>query len=828
MKLIIGSIIVLLILAGCNDMQTLSSPKVTVENSPSQTKELHYPVSVILKVDRDSGYWATNTMNFNRFSAGTVAIYITNDTTLYYYGKDDYNTGPLNKIVFTFDYSPPKISFDFGPTNDLYTNRNFSIQMKVSREYGYVSMNGMAFELLSPSNTFFRWIGDDTMLRYYTSDGFNVSTTNEIRYTFYHRSISVTSGPKNTITTNKPFTITLTSSSNFSYYSLDNGSTFRFLPVGSTNIAVNSEMRMQLFSSNLIFNSGIEYIFYQWDTNGPSIGNFSDLYTRHTSTNLSVYIGDYSTIVSSSYKVNSGIYKTFYHSNPFPVLLDPGTNWIQLTATDSLGNSSPIKSNMIVLDTNRPVCSWGLTADVNVLNGTFIFTHDASDNYGLANHSFILRGMVSNAGSGIASWSVTKKLMIGDNTIFAYATDIAGNVSFSNKTIVHYTPRLLKNISPTAFENFGYSVAVADGESLIFVGAPQAYGGKGAVLVYEYDNTNNYKCISVITQTMAGLSDRSGTSIAISSTGDTLAIGAPGASANKGIVYIYHKPGISWSNFCNPKAVISFADAALGDGFGEAIALSPTGNTLVVGSPATALNQGAAYIYLRVSNWTTRNMWNTKLNPTLSASGILFGSAVSTTYDGETVVVSAKGHNNNRGIVYVYERNGVWSNTNTPTAALSDSDNTIGDNLGSSLVISRYGGLIVAGAPGVSLGKGAVYIYKKPGMQWLTTPVESKKLTDTMAAASDKIGSAVAVSGDGKTITVGAEGKGGTGGVYRVRTGDGWVTYEWLNVILPGMDAGDGFGGRVAMSGTSVSAAVSAYLDDNLACSDNGSVYLLK
>src|SRR6266705_2453345 len=88
-----------------------------------------------------------------------------------------------------------------------------------------------------------------------------------------------------------------------------------------------------------------------------------------------------------------------------------------------------------------------------------------------------------------------------------------------------------------------------------------------------------------------GAADEFGFAVALSSDGNTLVVGAPGeASAgaetdnsapSAGAVYVYTRSGAAWSQ----QAYIKASNPGAGDQFGTSVALSSNGNTLAVGAP---------------------------------------------------------------------------------------------------------------------------------------------------------------------------------------------------------------------------------------------------
>jgi hypothetical protein len=125
--------------------------------------------------------------------------------------------------------------------------------------------------------------------------------------------------------------------------------------------------------------------------------------------------------------------------------------------------------------------------------------------------------------------------------------------------------------------------------------------------------------------------------------------------------------------------------------------------------------------------------------------------------DGSTVVAGAFGAaiagNRFQGAAYVFVKPGTGWATTTETAKLTASDGAASDSLGSSVAISGDGSTVVAGANGTS-GQGAVYVFVKPSTGWGST-TETAKLTASDGAAANGLGWSAAISSNGRTVVAG-------------------------------------------------------------------------
>ncbi|HUR96910.1 MAG TPA: FG-GAP-like repeat-containing protein [Pyrinomonadaceae bacterium] len=221
------------------------------------------------------------------------------------------------------------------------------------------------------------------------------------------------------------------------------------------------------------------------------------------------------------------------------------------------------------------------------------------------------------------------------------------------------------------------------------------------------------------------------------------------------------------------------------------------------------------------------------IDPTFSASGKLTASdglagdwlGFSVAISGDTAVVGAPGNfvdgTTSKGFAYVFVRaaNRLW----TQQAKLSAPDGAAGDTFGFSLAIS--GDTTVVGAPRDQIGsnpsQGSAYVFVRNGNSWSA----QEKLTAADGAASDAFGTSLTVSGDTAIIgaTGGDGGVSGQGAAYAfVRSGGIWTQQQKL--FASDGSLGDGFGGSVALSGSTV--VIGSSSDDIGTNPDQGSAYV--
>lgn len=367
----------------------------------------------------------------------------------------------------------------------------------------------------------------------------------------------------------------------------------------------------------------------------------------------------------------------------------------------------------------------------------------------------------------------------------------------------------LKASNTDKSDRFGFSVAIsgdtvvvgAVGEDSNATGvdgdqADNSFKSAGAAYVFVRDG-GRWSQQAYLKAANAGARDLYGWSVAVS--GDTVVVGAPGESSastriddgqnsdaarHSGAAYVFARSGTRWSQ----QAYLKAFNTDKGDQFGGSVAIS--GDTVVVGAlnedstgrwkrttgvdgihaDNSARDSGAAYVFVRNdASWRQQAY----LKASNAGAGDLFGVSVAVT--GDTVVVGAteedsdtSGVDGNQisnaavdsGAAYVFVRNGVRWNQQ---AYLKAFNTHVGDRFGWSVAAS--GKTVIVGAPhesndysDVNTGKangaaddaGAAYVYVRSGADW--NPQSYLKASNI--DAGDLFGGSVALSGD--TVVAGA------------------------------------------------------------------------
>jgi hypothetical protein len=310
---------------------------------------------------------------------------------------------------------------------------------------------------------------------------------------------------------------------------------------------------------------------------------------------------------------------------------------------------------------------------------------------------------------------------------------------------------------------------------------------------------------------------RAGNSVAISRDGNTVAVGAPGDN-RIGAVTIWVKTGSTWAQqgtklVGTGSVLLNAAGNYTGCEQGSSVALSSDGNTLAVGASYDDDFRGAVWIWTRSgTTWTQQ----TKLVAPDSSSGdnSRQGSAIAITDDGNTLVVGASPGPSTGGLAiggaYVWVRSGsTWS---LQGSKLVGSGNTGGSQQGRSVAISNDSNTIAVGGIWDDSLRGAVWIFTKSGTTWAQ---QGSKLVSTGAGdpgANGTQGTAVALSTNGNTLIVGAGDDSST--LVYTRTGTSWSRLGPKQVGT-GAIGSSRQGNSVALSSDSTTLVIGGAGDDN-------------
>jgi hypothetical protein len=389
---------------------------------------------------------------------------------------------------------------------------------------------------------------------------------------------------------------------------------------------------------------------------------------------------------------------------------------------------------------------------VSHAGAAYVFTCDSS---GCSQQSYI---KASNTGAGdIFGYSIA---LSGDGNTLAVAApgegsvatgvngDQSDNSAYQAGAVYIFTrgggtwsqQAYIKASNADRGDEFGLSLALsADGNTLA-VGAPYEKSTATGIGGDQTDNSLQQAGAAYVLVRSSGnwlqqayikaskaVPGHFGTSVALSSDGATLAVGAPydcnilpGGTYGSpyGAAYVFTRSGVDWSQ----QAYVKASNAGTSDRFGWSVSVSGDGNILAVGanseksaatgingdqSDDSASNAGAAYLFSRSGTDWSQQAYVKASN---TDAGDFFGTCIALSADGGALAVAAP-----------YEG-----------SAATGTDGNQGDNSAS--------------------GAGAVYLLTRSGAEWS----QRSYFKASNTGASDQFGCGLAISGDGSALAVGA------------------------------------------------------------------------
>jgi hypothetical protein len=202
-------------------------------------------------------------------------------------------------------------------------------------------------------------------------------------------------------------------------------------------------------------------------------------------------------------------------------------------------------------------------------------------------------------------------------------------------------PKLTGGSEEMGLGDFGYSVALSADGSTALIGAATDGGTApngfvGAAWVYTRTGSTWTPQGPKLTSGTNGEAGEAlgafGSSVALSSDGDTALIGAFGEGHFSGAAWVFSRSGQTWSRPGSKLSGVAENGSAY---FGYSVALSADGNHALVGGPEDAGKAGAAWAFTRAgAGWTQEKITATPPSP---AAGFGFGVALSSS--GATALV---------------------------------------------------------------------------------------------------------------------------------------------------------------------------------------------
>ena len=236
-----------------------------------------------------------------------------------------------------------------------------------------------------------------------------------------------------------------------------------------------------------------------------------------------------------------------------------------------------------------------------------------------------------------------------------------------------------------------------------------------------------------------------GCSVALSADGNTAIVGGPHDNGYAGAGWVYTRNGGAWKQQGSKLVGTGAVGKAVQ---GSSVALSADGNTAIVGGPSYNGMAGAVWVYTRTGGaWKQQG---SKLVGTGVVGPAYYGKSVALSPDGNTAIVGGYHDNGYAGAVWVYTRtHGVWSQQGGKLVGTGGDERA---SQGGCVMLSADGNRAIVGGHYDSGMAGAVWVYTRTGGVWRQ---QGGKLVGAGAVGEAVQGSSVALSADGNTAIVG-------------------------------------------------------------------------
>jgi FG-GAP repeat len=449
----------------------------------------------------------------------------------------------------------------------------------------------------------------------------------------------------------------------------------------------------------------------------------------------------------------------------YPVTVDP---FIQqgptLVGTDASGSDRQGSSVALSADGNTALVG-GLTDDGN-RGAAWVFTRSGG--------VWRQQGpkLVGTGAIGAAAQGVSVVLSADGNTALVGGPTDDGNrgaawvFTRSGGVWRQQGPKLVGTGAIGAARQGSSVVLSADGNTAL-VGGPSDHGDRGAAWVFTRSGGVWRQHGSKLVGTGATGAAQEGPRVALSPDGNTALLGGPYDDGGAGAAWVFTRSGGVWSQ---QGSKLTGAGATGANAYqGWSVALSADGNTALLGGLG---NGGAAWVFTRSGGvWSQQGP---KLVGTGATGNSHQGTSVALSADGNTALVGGPFDNDHAGAAWVFTRSGgVWRQQGSKlTGAGATGSYPL---LGSSVALSADGNTALLGGPhdnGFAVGgAGAAWVFTRSDGVWSQ---QGSKLVGAGATASQQ-GLSVALSADGNTALVGGPGDGGTGAAWVfTRSGGVW------------------------------------------------------
>lgn len=516
---------------------------------------------------------------------------------------------------------------------------------------------------------------------------------------------------------------------------------------------------------------------------------------------------------SNSYQVNikiTDIYETSTNTVIVNVtdVVDTATPYLNSTTINILENTSAVATlSATSVGTPSFTIEGGADADKFDLLGNSLSFKVAPD--------YEAPGSAAGTNTYFIDIRVTDSQNSNVNTVKINVTNVSDVPANAWLTPMQFK---LDASDKAAGDQFGISNTISRDGNTIVVGARHSYVGGvdvGAAYVF-VKNSGVWSQQAKLVASDGAFNDQFGQSVAISSDGNTVIVGAHGqdvGGSDAGAAYIFVRSGTTWTQ----QTKLQATDKQAGDWFGINVALSANGNTALVGAryeDTGALNAGAAYVFTRGgTNWAQQ----AKLQSGNKYVNAWFGHSVALSVDGNTALISARQETVSgktmAGALYAFTRSsgGVWTQQQRIVVSNPKTDM----NLGHTISLSDDGNIALVGALADSTygtDSGSAFFFVRNNGVW----TQQQKVYSSDIEVGDWFGISTALSATGDIAVIGARqeatGGAGTGSAYVfVRNNGIWTQRNKIQAL--DKNAGDNFATTIASTSDGNTMVLGSFLE---------------
>ena len=427
---------------------------------------------------------------------------------------------------------------------------------------------------------------------------------------------------------------------------------------------------------------------------------------------------------------------------------DAGLRTVTLTVTDPAGNTASCSAAVTVIDALNHAqearrtaadglagdnLGWGIAIGPGALiagapedkvgtqsrqGSAYVFAQDQGgpDNWGQLRQLRAAGGAAVDYFGNAAALDGGTALVAahGDNvgaatdagSVCVFERDLGGANNWGQRASI--VARLGTAAEPAAYDYFGNAVSLRAGRAVVGAARKAVAGqaARGAAYIYERDADGPGAWGNVKKLTAADGAANNLFGQAVAQAGDAVIVGAGGNLGNRGAAYVFARDNGGPANWGQAQKLAA-PDAAVGDGFGTAVAMTPA--HAIVGAPNKAAYAGAAYVFGQsAGTWAQPR----KLAADDAAPNDRFGAAVAIA--GEYAYVAAPRANSGTGAVYVFHRDAGGAGNWGQIARHTPAPGAQGDQFGGALAVAGNRMAVGAGLADVAgrADQGAAFVFR--------------------------------------------------------------------------------------------------------------------